>query len=141
MKIGSLAVAFIFGLGSSAAFAGSVPVMITGSAIHYSDVDKQTTGRVIAIASRNPTYSIIPSASTSAGQPPFVDVLLIYTDLSDGIIVLSVEVLLHDRRLQFDGHLSNGVTFCSVADQAQCILDAGTILQTGFNNYLDKTMK
>lgn len=61
-----------------------------------------------------------------------------YTDLSDGIIAVAVNVLLMDKRLPFYGYLTSGTTFCSVADQAQCVLDAGTILQTGFNHYREK---
>lgn len=91
MKIRKLATALIFGLVSSVALADGVPVMINGGGLHYSDLDRQITDRVIAVASTNPMYSVVPSAP--------------------------------------------------VADQAQCILDAGTILQTAFNNYLEKTLK
>jgi len=136
MKIRKLAIALIFGLVSSVALADGVPVKIDGMGLHYSDLDRQTTDRVIAVASTNPMYSIMPSAPALAEHPPFINVLLTYTDISSGIISLNVEVLLNDKSLRFLGYLGSGVTFCTVADQAQCVLDASTILQTSFNRYL-----
>lgn len=141
MNIGKLATGLIFGLISTAALADGVPIMITGGALHYSDLDRQITDRVVAVASTNPMYFIVPSAPVSAEHGPFIDVVLQYTDMSDGIIAVNELVLLNDKKLRFQGYLGGGTTFCTVADQAQCILDAGTILQTAFNNYLGKAHK
>jgi hypothetical protein len=141
MKIRELATALIFGLVPAVALADGVPVMIFGGGVHYSGLDRQITDRVIAVASTNPMYSIVPSAPVAADHRPFINVVLEYTDMSQGIIAMTVDVLLNDKSFRFQGYLGSGTTFCTVADQAQCILDAGTILQTAFNNYLEKTLK
>ncbi|WP_233856270.1 hypothetical protein [Paraburkholderia sp. HD33-4] len=86
-------------------------------------------------------YSIVRSAPVAPGHRPFISVLLSHTALSQGIIVMTLQVLFNDKSLRFGGYLGSGIAFCTVADQSQCVLDAGTVLQTAFNFYLEKTGK
>ncbi|MEX4005171.1 hypothetical protein AB4Y38_40775 [Paraburkholderia sp. EG285A] len=136
--IRKLAIALIFWLVAGVARADGVPVVISGGGLHYSELDRQITDRIIAVASNNPAYSISNTAPVDDGHRPFISLVLGYADMQDGIITMSVLVILNDKKLPFPGYLGSGTTFCSLADQAQCVLDAGTILQTAVNNYLEK---
>jgi hypothetical protein len=109
------------------------PINLAGIGREYNDLDRNITDRIGQVLSNNPQYELLQGKAKD--RLPRIDYLLMYTNESNGLIVLSLLALLQDKKLKYPAYLQNGITFCTTQNQYQCILDATSVLQTAINSY------
>jgi len=114
------------------------PINLIGLGNEYTELDKNITDRIRQVLSNNPQYELLPEYSKD--KWPRIDYLLMYTNMSNGMIVLSIDALWRDKRLKYPGYLVNSINFCDTQNQYQCILGATTTLQNAINNYNNPQM-